>query len=260
MAFSALRVWSPYVGPGGLSPSGAGNGGANRVALWSDANTLTSSSTFTYTAATFQFVQQASNSGGNVQFQISNTAAAASSHAILRLDVANTSGGDAYIKLASNGSTVWSFGMDSSVSNTLSWSNSATLGSSEIMSLTTTGNLSITAASGSNITLTKTGNTPTIRFVGGGSNDAYLDMSSGTFRILNNGGTEVLQSSQAGSVIQGSGSIATNATDGFLYITSCGGAATGTPTAYAGRVPLVYDSTNNKLYAYNGAWKSVTLA
>lgn len=33
----------------------------------------------------------------------------------------------------------------------------------------------------------------------------------------------------------------------------------GTPTNTPGGLEMVYDTTNNKLYVYNGAWKSVTL-
>lgn len=71
---------------------------------------------------------------------------------------------------------------------------------------------------------------------------------------------QVLAVTAKGNVVPGSAALATNATDGFTYIESCAGTPTGTPTAFTGRVPLVYDTTNNKLYAYNGAWKSVTLA
>jgi len=63
-----------------------------------------------------------------------------------------------------------------------------------------------------------------------------------------------------GNVIVNTAALATNATDGFLYIPTSAGTPTGTPTTYTGRVAMEYDTTNNKLYVYNGAWKSVTLA
>lgn len=61
----------------------------------------------------------------------------------------------------------------------------------------------------------------------------------------------------AGSVYVGSGAgaLATTATDGFLYIPTCAGLPTGTPTAITGSAPLVADSTNNRVYCYlGGAW------
>lgn len=62
-----------------------------------------------------------------------------------------------------------------------------------------------------------------------------------------------------GSFVLNSGALGTTATDGFLYIATCAGAPTGAPTAFTGRVAMVYDTTNNKLYVHNGAWKSVAL-
>lgn len=53
---------------------------------------------------------------------------------------------------------------------------------------------------------------------------------------------------------------ATNMTNGFFYIPGAAGAPSGTPTAVSGHVPMYYDTTNNKFYVYNGAWKGVTLA
>jgi hypothetical protein len=48
---------------------------------------------------------------------------------------------------------------------------------------------------------------------------------------------------------------ATTATDGFLYVPSCAGVPTGVPTAFTGKIAIVADSTNNKLYIYSGgAW------
>lgn len=66
--------------------------------------------------------------------------------------------------------------------------------------------------------------------------------------------------SGSGSAVFGGGSIATTATDGFVYIRACAGTPTGVPTAQTGRVPMVFDTTNNKLWIYNGAWKGVVLA
>lgn len=65
-----------------------------------------------------------------------------------------------------------------------------------------------------------------------------------------------------GDVIMGTAAIATNATAGFFWMTGCAGAATGTPAATAaGRVPMVFDTTNGRLYAYyGGAWKYGAIA
>lgn len=50
--------------------------------------------------------------------------------------------------------------------------------------------------------------------------------------------------------------LATTATKGFLYIPMCAGAPTGTPSlGLTGHVPLVYDSSNNRLYLYDGGWR-----
>lgn len=54
--------------------------------------------------------------------------------------------------------------------------------------------------------------------------------------------------------------LATNATDGFLYVPKSSGAPTGTPTAYTGKIPIEVDDTNNKIWAYvGGAWKYAAL-
>lgn len=59
-----------------------------------------------------------------------------------------------------------------------------------------------------------------------------------------------------GNVVVGTAALATNATDGFLYVPTCAGTPTGTPTTFTGRAPIVIDSTNNKLYFYSGgAWR-----
>lgn len=74
---------------------------------------------------------------------------------------------------------------------------------------------------------------------------------------LSTGGVERLRADASGNVVMNSAALAANATNGFLYVPSCAGAPTGVPTAYTGRVPIVVDTTNNKLYFYSGgAWRA----
>jgi hypothetical protein len=62
------------------------------------------------------------------------------------------------------------------------------------------------------------------------------------------------------NVVVGTGELANNATAGFFYIpTTTDNVPSGTPTAYTGRVPMVYDDTNHALYIYSGSWRSVAL-
>jgi hypothetical protein len=68
--------------------------------------------------------------------------------------------------------------------------------------------------------------------------------------------------SSAENLTLGTGAaIATGATAGFIMIPGMAGTPSGAPTAAgAGAVPFVYDTSANKLWAYNGSWRSVTLA
>jgi hypothetical protein len=60
-----------------------------------------------------------------------------------------------------------------------------------------------------------------------------------------------------GSVAFNDAALATSATKGFVMIPSCAGAPSGVPADIpTGQIPLVFDSTNNKLYAYDGGWIS----
>jgi hypothetical protein len=62
------------------------------------------------------------------------------------------------------------------------------------------------------------------------------------------------------SLVVGNIALATTATVGFLYLPTCPGPPTGVPAAKTGTTAAVYDTTDDKLYVYNGAWRSVTLA
>ena len=69
--------------------------------------------------------------------------------------------------------------------------------------------------------------------------------------------TERMRITSAGNVVAGgSAALTTTAANGFLYVPTCAGLPTGTPTTITGMAPIVVDTTNNKLYFYSsGAWR-----
>jgi len=83
--------------------------------------------------------------------------------------------------------------------------------------------------------------------------------SAGTanYSFRNSADTALMTIDSSGNVIAGgSVALATTATNGFLYVPTCAGTPTGTPTAVTGMAPIVVDTTNNKLYFYSGgAWR-----
>jgi hypothetical protein len=70
-------------------------------------------------------------------------------------------------------------------------------------------------------------------------------------------GSERARITADGNIVAGaSAALATTATNGFLYVPTCAGTPTGTPTAITGMAPIVVDTTNNKLYFYSGGqWR-----
>lgn len=90
--------------------------------------------------------------------------------------------------------------------------------------------------------------------VGGNPTACILrfDMASGSAAgvlqtlLLNGGGSVV-----AGTVAP----LANGAIDGFVYIPSGGGTPSAVPTVYGASVPIRFNTSDNKLYAYlNGSW------
>lgn len=88
---------------------------------------------------------------------------------------------------------------------------------------------------------------------------ARVGWRSNTNLVLCSNDTARLTITTLGSVLTAvAGAIATNATDGFLYIPTCAGTPTGTPTAQTGMRAMVWDSTNYKLYVYdNSTWNAM---
>jgi hypothetical protein len=100
------------------------------------------------------------------------------------------------------------------------------------------------------IDLTASGSTAQdTRIVGGGGSTSNI--------AFNTSSTERMRIDASGNVVAGgSAALATTATNGFLYVPTCAGTPTGTPTAITGMAPIVVNTTNNKLYFYSGgAWR-----
>ena len=95
----------------------------------------------------------------------------------------------------------------------------------------------------------------------GGAYEGAIWMSGAQNFVLHSNGAVRFVVPPLGGFVVGpragvNGALATNATDGFLYVPGCAGLPTGTPSAWTGRVPIVVDTTNNKLYFYSGgAWR-----
>ena len=90
------------------------------------------------------------------------------------------------------------------------------------------------------------------------TNEATSRTNSLLYGVFNSTPTSQILQLNAAVICGTNAALTTNATDGFLYIPSCAGAPTGTPTAYTGKVAMVFDTTNNKLYCYDSGWVDVT--
>ena len=94
-----------------------------------------------------------------------------------------------------------------------------------------------------------------------GSYDIFADGShiwyaAGGSNVTGSTATERARIPAAGGMVVGTAALATAATDGFLYVPTCAGTPTGTPTTQTGTAPIVVDTTNNKLYFYSGGqWR-----
>lgn len=128
------------------------------------------------------------------------------------------------------------------------------------------GNLGVVCDSTSQLVLTH-GN-GTTHIAGAGFQLTNLDNTAGSedsdLIILTQAAgaamSQKMRISNLGNIVLGAeAALATGATDGHMYIPTCAGTPTGAPTAYTGKVAMIFDTTNNKLYIYDGGWLGGTV-
>lgn len=120
-----------------------------------------------------------------------------------------------------------------------------------LSAMSNSGGATITTAYGLRLANVAIGSTNYAIFTGTGL-VSFGDTTTSASVLLAGG----MQIATSKNLRMGTAAIATNATDGFLYVSTCAGTPTGTPTTLAGTAPIVIDTTNNKLYFYSGgAWR-----
>ena len=165
-----------------------------------------------------------------------------------RLDVRSTAGVQA--RFAYDATTYIEIGVVSTNAWTLSCATNAAPGASTLNGV---GGVGTNIAGGA---LNIAAGAPTGSGVGGSIvlQTAPAGASGSTLRTL----ATRLTIDQLGNIVPGTAALATNATDGFLYVMTCAGQPTGVPRAFTGRTPIVVDTISDKMYAYyGGAWNTV---
>ena len=79
------------------------------------------------------------------------------------------------------------------------------------------------------------------------------------FNVAGYQGLRLVESGTEVDVIFGKNTeIALSATSGHIHIPTCDGVPTGTPQAYHGKIPIIYDKANDDLFAYNKSqWNTI---
>jgi hypothetical protein len=98
---------------------------------------------------------------------------------------------------------------------------------------------------------------PSVR-VGNINIGLYATGSGGLGLVAGGASRQVLEAN--GDIVPGTGVLATTATFGWTWLMGTAGTPTGVPaTTATGRYPMVYDSSANKIWVYNGSWRGVAV-
>jgi len=122
-------------------------------------------------------------------------------------------------------------------------------------------NTALTVASSNDVIIGSTFNSPGNLLIALYINVTDTSSAAGSVLIRAGvGGAIVFKVPKEGGIVTQSAALATTATRGFAYMPTCAGTPTGVPTAETGCAAMVYDTTANKIWFYNGAWRGVVVA
>ena len=223
--------------PAGGGGSIDGSGASTRLAIWSDADTLTSTADVTY------------DDGTNI-FTVAGRLAVGGTTALINASSAVIGAAGLEVRALSGNlaSTYTLTTVQAGYAETVSYNS----GNNNAVALVTCGN---TNAYG-NFLGSSTSEWQLLRAYG---TTAGLKMGTSAAAPVEIGAANVklIELTAAGNVAAGiQGALATNATNGFFYIPTSAGTPTGTPATISGMAPLIVDTTNNKLYFYSSsAWR-----
>jgi len=207
-----------------------GSGAATRVAIWSDADTLTSDAAFTFASNTLTV--SASSSGATVSGLVANTSNTAGSKALHSVQVAGSTADDAYYQAGISGGNTFAFGVDNSVTGdpfvlAAGTAGSATLGTNNIMVAVADNATGVTlqtiSGTGAKLTLQDA----TARLQNGSNNYFHADT---TFAAVVAGGSYRLRFESAGLNLLGQSAGSYGGGQGVVFVANRTTAPSSDPT------------------------------
>lgn len=237
-----------------LTVTVTGNGGNPQLVLAWDGTFYTEFQTdsagYLFIRPSAGLVSIVSASASSTSLGISNTSTGFASIAM----EAQAGGGDAYGIYYINGGSAWAAGVDNSDSDAWVISATAVLGASNRMRIATGGEMTVFG----NL-ITSSDNSFDI---GAAAATRFRTIYAATSLVAGTAGWTMSATAATGLTAQanarfahGTSALATNATEGFFHLQSCAGTPTGVPASIpTGQIPMVWDSTNNLLYAYDAGW------
>jgi hypothetical protein len=159
-----------------------------------------------------------------------------------------------------NGTHAWFTAPSGTAGNPISFTQAMTLDASGNLGIGATSpaeKLDVYGGASGTVTNAQVGNAATAFLLGvDSSNNCQLRTAQSVNMLFYTAATERARIPATGGMVVGTAAIATTATDGFLYVPTCAGTPTGTPTTQTGTAPIVVDTTNHKLYFYSGGtWR-----